>query len=258
MQTWIRTFHPAPGAPTRLLCLPHAGAGATAYHALSAALPDGIEALCVQYPGRLDRIGTPCLDSIDALADGVCAELAHPGNGSLPVAVLGHSMGALVGYEVTRRLEAQGQPVAALFASAMQAPSQRSLPFGTPGADFPTDAWILAKMGRLGGTAAELLSNPDVLDFALPALRADFRAIHTYPRQPAAQLRCPVVAVTGDSDPDVTVEDARAWRNETTAPFGLHVLPGGHFYLYDRIEELTGILTRSLLTGPLPAGAHPC
>ncbi|MEV6007944.1 alpha/beta fold hydrolase [Streptomyces sp. NPDC051976] len=235
----------------RLLCLPHAGAGASTYHQLSAKLADTAEVLCAQYPGRQDRISEPCPDTVEALADGVYSALSP--HDTRPLTVFGHSMGALIGYEIVRRLEAEGRPVTALFASARQAPSQLSPPFGGLDPTFPTDAWILAKMGELDGTDADILGNAEALEFMLPALRSDFRAVYSYARQPAAQLRCRIVALVGDSDPDVSVADARAWRNETTGPFTLHVVPGGHFHLTD-----TPATVADLLRGTLTAagGGH--
>ncbi|WP_073755091.1 thioesterase II family protein [Streptomyces sp. CB03234] len=242
MTAWIRNFHPAPAAGVRLFCFPHAGGAAGAYRALSAALPDGIEALAVQYPGRQDRFTEPCLDDIHALADACLPELRPYADE--PFALFGHSMGALVAYEVARRLEAAGHTrPAALIVSGRQAPALPRQP-GTAlppaGAD---DERLVAEVRGLGGDPDGVLDHPGVRALALPALRADFRAVSTYRRRPGPPLSCPLVVLTGDRDPWVPIDGARAWREETGGPFELHVLPGGHFYLNDQLPGVAGLIT---------------
>lgn len=92
---WVRRYHPAPDAPTRLLCLPHAGGSASYYFPASRTLSPRIEVLAVQYPGRQDRRTEPCVESIDELADKVVDTVK--GWTDRPLAVFGHSMGATLG-----------------------------------------------------------------------------------------------------------------------------------------------------------------
>ena len=104
--TWIRGFHPgADGAP-RLVCFPHAGGSATFYFPLSRALAPSMEVLAVQYPGRQDRRAEPCIDSIDGLADEIVDALRPLTD--RPMALFGHSMGAVLAYETARSWEALG------------------------------------------------------------------------------------------------------------------------------------------------------
>lgn len=108
---WVRRFHPARsgrlGPPRlRLLCLPHAGGSATFFFPLSAGLHPETEVLAVQYPGRQDRRKEPALRSIEDLAYAVTAEIAD--EGAAPLALFGHSTGAILAFETTRRLEARG------------------------------------------------------------------------------------------------------------------------------------------------------
>ncbi|WP_019889447.1 thioesterase II family protein [Streptomyces purpureus] len=242
--TWIRQFHPAPDAKLRLVCFPHAGGAAGTYQPLSAALPAGLAALAVQYPGRQDRLGEPCLETIAALADEAAAAL-DPYTAE-PYALFGHSMGALVAFETARRLQSKGLPPAALFVSGRQGPAQPQLPDGLPPLTELDDTWVVAEVRRLGGAGSVLLDHPEIRELALPSLRADFRAVYTYVHSPTPRLTCPVIALTGDRDPRVTVPGARAWEAETTGPFSLHVLEGGHFYLDAHIPRIAELITASL------------
>ena len=77
---------------------------------------------------------------------------------------------------------------------------------------------------------------------------ADYRALGTYHWSGGDPLATAVTALIGDSDPMVTVEDARTWRAHTTGDFALKVFPGGHFYLFDRPCEVAAAVAEGLLS----------
>lgn len=234
---WVRTYHAAPGSRARLVCFPHAGGSASYFHPLSAALAPGIEVQAIQYPGRQDRRREPCLNRIADLAEEIYQALnGVPGPGG-PVAYFGHSMGAVLAFEVTRLFEARGgASPALLFASGRRAPSQHR----DESVHQRDDAGIAAEMRALGGTDSRLLGDPELLEMVLPAVRGDYRAIETYRCEPAdATVSVPVVILTGDNDPRTTLDEARAWQRHTTAGADLKVFPGGHFYLEKAAERVT-------------------
>lgn len=210
------------------------------YRGLAALRPGGAEVLAVQYPGRQDRFGEPCLESIEALADAVHAALALEWTAT-PLALFGHSMGALVAYELARRIEHGGGTVAMLAVSGRAGPSVH------PEAGPVGDTQLIEEVRALGGTANRLLDDPDLFQLALPALRADFHAARTYRAPSGPPLRCPVLAVRGVDDPRVTAAGATAWRSTTSGSFTLHTLPGGHFYGNGQLDEVAGVLTDVLV-----------
>jgi surfactin synthase thioesterase subunit len=244
MADWIRRFHPAPDAPARLLCFPHAGGAAAAQHALSAAVAGPLEPLVVQYPGRHDRFTEPFAERTGQIVDAVLRELP-PDPAGRPLALFGHSMGALVAFETARALQARGRPPAALFVSGRQGPSL-PLPARWPGA--PSDDELLAEMRLLAGTDEGLLADPMLLELVLPALRADYALLSAYVYRPGPRLLCPVVALTGDTDLRVPVAEVAAWERETERGFSTHVLPGGHFYLDEQLPYVSGVLTSTFVS----------
>jgi surfactin synthase thioesterase subunit len=237
---WIRRFHTAwDGAPT-LVCLPHAGGAATAFFPLSRALAPAVDVPAVQYPGRQDRRLEPVVDDIGRLADLIAAEL-RPWNGR-PLALFGHSMGAIVGYEVCRRLERSGGEPIGLFASGRRAPSADVA--GT--VHLRDDAGLLAALIELSGTESAVLGEAELLQLILPAVRGDYRAVETYRHGPGPELGCPITVLVGDSDPVTSLEQAQAWTGHTTAGFRMDVFPGGHFYLNAETERVAKTIRRDL------------
>ncbi|MFI1227525.1 MULTISPECIES: thioesterase II family protein [unclassified Streptomyces] len=242
---WIRRFHPAPAPSVRLLCLPHAGGSASAYFALSKALAPEVEVLAVQYPGRQDRRDEPLLDSIAALRAGL-AEALTPWL-DRPIAVFGHSMGALLGYETARLLaEDERARLVHLFVSG------RGDPARTVGValDLLDDRAMVTALGDLGGTDPRLLDDEDVLEMVAPAIRSDYRAVRTYHHEPGPPLPCPVTALVGDQDAMAPVDDVEKWRAHTASEFSLKVFGGGHFYLLEQFQKVSEDVYDGLLNSP--------
>ncbi|QEU91835.1 thioesterase II family protein [Streptomyces kanamyceticus] len=245
MSDWIRCFHPAPEAPARLLCFPHAGGSASAYHPLSAAVSGAVEPLIVQYPGRQDRHGEPFAERTDEVVDAVLAALAqHPGDA--PLALFGHSMGAVMAYETARRLTDRGRPPVALFLSGRQAPSVPRRSTGPRPARELSDAELLQDMRELSGTDDEVLTEPELLPLILPPMRADYQLLDDHVHRAGPRLGCPIVALTGESDPRVTPDGVRLWADETDAAFDCHVLAGGHFFLDAHLPYVAEVIASAL------------
>ncbi|MFJ1625984.1 thioesterase II family protein [Streptomyces sp. NPDC088190] len=237
MDNWIRCFCPAPDAGAQLVCFPHAGGSASGYHSLTTEIAGTAEALVVQYPGRHDRIAEPFAERLGDVVDAVLPSI--PANGRRPLILFGHSMGALLAYETARRLAAEGREPAALIVSGSEGPSlPRRERFPQP----PSDEDLIGEMRLLSGTDDELLTHPEILQLALPPLRADYAMLGARVHVPGPPLRCPVVALTGDDDPRVSIEGVQAWERETEGPFERHVLTGGHFFLGDHLTYVADLV----------------
>ncbi|POX59636.1 thioesterase [Streptomyces sp. Ru62] len=246
---WLRSFHQAaPGAP-RLLCLPHAGGSASFYFPVSKALSPAVDVLAAQYPGRQDRLAETPAESVQELAQGVFRALDE--DDGTPLALFGHSMGALVGFELARLLESAGRPPAVVFLSGRRGPSVHRTETVHEGGD----ARLIEEVVKLDGTDAALFQDKELLEMILPALRADYRAVETYRRAPGPRLSCRFVVLTGDADPRVTPEEARRWDEETDGPFEMHVYPGGHFYLTARQQDVAARIEATLRRLDPGAGA---
>ncbi|MFF4371354.1 thioesterase II family protein [Streptomyces sp. NPDC001594] len=242
---WIRRFHPpadphaAPASTPVLVVLPHAGGNASYYFPLSRDLAAHAEVLTIQYPGRQERLAEPSPDTIAGLADGV--ERALEPWRERPLVLFGHSMGAVLAYELTRRLEAGAGPRGLIL-------SGRRSPLVPRRDDLHTldDEALLAHVQALSGTDAGLLADPELRALILPALRSDYHAVGTYRHEPGPPLRTPVSVLCGESDPRTSVAEAMGWRELTEGAFTFRGFPGGHFYLAAEHGAVTAAIAEDL------------
>lgn len=240
---WLRTYHPAPTAAAKLVCLPYAGGSASYFFPVSARLSPAVEVLAAQYPGRQDRRAERCLESITELADTLTPYvLAHADR---PLALFGHSMGASLAFELARRLEERGVTPLALFVSGRRAPSRHHVET----VHQLDDEGLIRELRALGGTDSSLLDDDEIMWMALPAIRGDYTAAETYRWVPGPPLRTPIHVHTGLSDPRVSAEEAEAWREHTAGDFSLTSYSGGHFYLNEHAAQVTDAIGRVIAAG---------
>ncbi|MER7762668.1 alpha/beta fold hydrolase [Streptomyces sp. NPDC097619] len=226
-------------AARRLVCFPHAGGSAGWYRPWGAHLDDSVELLGVQYPGREHRFGEPLVADMATLVTEITAALrAEP---QRPTVFFGHSMGASVAYETLLRLEAAGsRQVTRLVVSGRRA----VVPPATAPARPMTDAELVESMTTLGGTPRAVLADPELRALFLPPLRNDYLLLDRYRPAPGTPpIHADLIAVTGDADPRVTVDEMRAWTTLTTGRTATRVFPGGHFYLADHAAPLAHLAT---------------
>jgi surfactin synthase thioesterase subunit len=221
------------GKPT-LYIFPHAGGSAQYYVPFANAFSSGIKRIAVQYPGQRGTHDLASFTSISDLADGVCQKISPPDISEGQIAFFGHSMGGLLAFEVARRFEAAGHPIAVLFVSACAAP-------GRIGYDYipESDRGLLDAVSEMTGANPEFLENEEFAAKILPTLRG-LRAIANYDCPPEAAVSCPIFAFLGDDDAVATHEKVMPWSERTTSQFTARVFHGHHFYLNDHLPELVG------------------
>jgi surfactin synthase thioesterase subunit len=237
-KTWCRRYRPSKAAAQRLVCFPHAGGSATFFLPVSAALSPEVDVVAIQYPGRQDRRSERPINNVETLADQLHEVLR--GQADVPVTFFGHSMGAIVAFEVVRRLEADGHSPVRLFASGRRGPST----YRDEKVHLRDDAGIIAEVRRLNGTASSVLGDDEMMRAALPALRADYGAVETYECSPDTSVMCPITVLVGDSDPKTTIDEANVWAGHTSGSFDIQVFAGGHFFLTERADEVMKLLYR--------------
>jgi surfactin synthase thioesterase subunit len=170
------------------------------------------------------------------LADFDTGPAAHAG---APVALFGHSMGAVVAWELANRLSDRGGPVPVrLFLSGCRPPQLP--PLRHPWHAMPEDA-LVEQLRRLDATSPEILGNAELLRHFLPAIRADLTIAETYGQRRTHPLNCPITVFTGRDDPNVSSQEAAAWGELAGSSFELEVVPGGHLFL---TQDPAGLVRR--------------
>ncbi len=223
---WFVTRKPNPNAYLRLFCFPYSGAGASVYNSWIERLPATIELCAVQLPGRETRLAEPPHQELSTLVEAVATALLPYTN--QPFAFFGHSMGALLSFELTRYLRSHHhiQPLH-LFVSGHSAPQlDRMQP---PIHDLP-DPELIQELRRYNGTPEAVFAHPELLNMLLPILRADFALYETYAYRPDAPLNCPLSVFGGLQDREAPYERLEPWRAQTRGTCALEMFPGDHFY----------------------------
>jgi medium-chain acyl-[acyl-carrier-protein] hydrolase len=238
---WV-THVPVARPRARVFCLPCAGGGASMFRGWGQAIGPTVEVHAVQLPGRETRCAEPPLPSIAAMADELARVLLP--RMDLPFALFGHSMGALVCFELAHRLEQAGGPrPSRLVVSAHRAPS-----ISRPVRQISTlpGAELVQALQQLGGMPPHLLASAELLELVLPTMRADFHACETYTYTPAEPIGCPIIAMGGVDDDAVPRADLEGWRIETRSSFELRGFSGGHFYLNRHTDALAAVVREGL------------
>ncbi len=238
----LKYFTPRPDAQVLLFCFPWAGVGASAFYWWSKRLPDEVEVIAVQYPGREDRLREPALRRVSPLVDLLMRDLLPRCN--RPFAFFGHSMGALLAFELAGGMARAGLPSPGhLFVSGRQAP-QLPEPMA-PIPDLPDEEFVAELQRRYGGVPEVIARDPEMCTIFLPAIRADLELVHSYTHEPAPPLDCGISAFGGTED-RIGREHLEGWRLQTRGSFQLHVLPGDHFFVTTQTEEVVRRVTRQM------------
>jgi medium-chain acyl-[acyl-carrier-protein] hydrolase len=224
-----------------LFCFPYAGGGTMLYRLWREALPNAA-VVAVRLPGRESRMEELPFTTMGSLVEALAAEVG-PYLGE-PFAFFGHSMGAIVAFELTRHLRASGRSLPqSLHVSAARAPQFRL--HHEPGPE-PDEQSFLEELRRLEGMPREVLDKTELMRVALPALRADANLYRQYVYQPADPLPVPIHAYGGISDPNIRREHLERWQELTTREFSMEQFEGGHFFLQTAQSELLGRLAAKL------------
>jgi medium-chain acyl-[acyl-carrier-protein] hydrolase len=217
-------------AKFRLFCFPYSGAGASIFRTWAAPLAPDIEVVAVQPPGRENRRQEPLFNNLLALIEALTPALLPYLD--RPFAFFGHSVGALIGFEVARQLRRTGHlSPFHLIVSGRLAPQ---LPAATPPIHRLPDADFLAELQRYNGTPAIVLENAAVMNVFMPILRADLAMNETYVYQPEAPFDFPITAFGGLEDSQVSQAALSGWAEQTTANCRIELLPGNHFFLKEQ------------------------
>lgn len=231
------------GSPRlRLFCVPYAGGGASNFLTWYDQLPDFVDVYPVQLPGREARIRETPLTQMSSVVQGITNAIEPLLN--RPFAFFGHSMGAMICWELACELRRRhGINPARLFVSGRRAPQVADT---DPPMHKLAPAELLEALLRFNGIPKELCEHTELMELKLPVLRGDFELCETYQYRSEPPLSCPITAFCGVDDPGETREMLERWQERTNKRFTLHMVPGDHFFLHSSEQLLLQMLSAEL------------
>jgi len=239
---WFQVARPVQAPRLRLFCFSYAGGNASTYRDWHRRLPEDVEVCSVQLPGRGSRFKENAHTSLNSLLDALQDAIQPFIN--VPYVCFGHSMGAQVAFELSRRLRDAGCRLpSCLIVSGRRGPDRP--PRDKPIHNLP-ETQFREEIRRLNGTPEEALSNPELMDIISPILRADCQVVETWTYRPSQPIDVPVLALGGVKDAQVSLEDLEDWRKVTSGPFTLQLFSGDHFFINHVTDTLLTTIRQTL------------
>lgn len=239
---WFPRPRPSPGACLRLFCFPYAGGGAAVFGNWPRYLPASVEVCPAQLPGRGSRTMEPARTRLAPVVEELAIAIRPLLD--MPSVFFGHSMGALICFELARRLRRDaGLQPSHLYVSGCRAPQSLGLLRRTY--QLPDPA-LVERLRSMGGTPAELFEHKELMQLMLPLIRADIELTETYAYHPEPPLALPVTAFGGSRDPHVRRSHLVEWKGQTSSDFALRVFDGDHLFIHQSEAQLLESLARDL------------
>lgn len=235
-------YKPQPEARVRFYGFCHAGGNSSIFLPWQHALGPAVEVCGVQLPGRGWRISHPPERNMSVLVNAIVRDLQL--QSALPFVFFGHSLGALIAFEVARALKLLHLPQPMhLWVSGCDAPQSRQPSRRLHELD---DAALIEALAHYGGTPREVLAHRELMQIALPSIRADFALAADYSYLPMPSLDTPITVFTGAADEHVNQDNIAHWSRETTGAFGLECFPGDHFFIESDGEQVVSSIRKHL------------
>ncbi len=240
---WIINNDLNTDARLRLFCFHYLGGGASAFRQWSDSFPPEIQVCPIQLPGRESRINEQPFQRIESLVE-MLAQVLYPYL-DRPFAFYGHSMGALISFELARQLRRQhGLIPVHLFAAAYYAPHTIS-PFQK--INDMKESELISSLPRLLDAPESLLKNTEFIEALLPTVKADLQIVGKHVYSDEEPLACPISAFGGLQDKEVSDDDLSAWSKHTQSKFNLQMFPGKHLFLLSDREILFQSIIQELM-----------
>jgi len=239
MTIWLTRPAPCATPACRLVCVPHAGAGPSEYAQWPELLGPRVDVCAVQLPGHGARTREPPYREVRRVVEELHAALEPLLDA--PIALYGHSMGALIAFELAREMRRRGKNPLWLFVSAYSAPH---LPLVGKALHQLPDAEFLD--GLVTWYPTHDRAQQEMIAVLLPVLRADFELCERYQHVDEPPLGTPISAFGGISDKEIPKETLAAWSAHTTGPFQLRMIPGDHLFYRGASTRLLRVIDKEL------------
>lgn len=246
-EKWFQRLTINNSAQVQLFCFTYAGGSASNFIPISKLLSSNIEVIAIQLPGRASRFVEPAYTCMTKLVDDLVPAFME--FNSKPYAVLGHSLGARIGFQLVNALYERGyaQPQH-FFASGSRGPDCKSL--YTNIFELPDKAFV-EKITRLGGIPSAVLENKELMELITPLLKADFQLADTYRYLGQSEFSCPITTFSGTKDEGIQEADVDTWGNYFTGDYQHFTINGGHFFIDSNPSTIVDVINNEIGTREL-------
>ncbi|NSB13071.1 thioesterase II family protein [Clostridium beijerinckii] len=227
-----------------LFCLSYAGGSSSIYKKWEKYLDPFIKLYPIELKGRGTRFSEICCDNLDSNVSDIINSIRFILSDNIEYAILGHSMGSLLAYEVYYKIASLGLPLPKhIFFSGYKPPH---IPRNEERVYTLPDKGFLQKISEYGGTPPEILNNKELLEIFLPVLRNDFKSIDTYKYiERDSKINCDISVLSGDDD-DITADELVQWKYHTSKSCNIYIVEGNHFFINSNFIKVIPIVNKTL------------
>ena len=227
----------------RLFCFPYAGGNSSIFRSWTRLVHPDIQVVPALLPGRELRLREPSFTNLEPMVETFTRQIFPYLD--RPFAFFGHSMGAMISFELARRLRSERSiETDHLFLAGRRAPQ---LPEKDPEIHNLPESEFLAEVERLNGTPKEVFEHRELMELLIPMLRADFAVCHNYDYVLGDPLKCSITVLGGTTDETAPKEKLEGWCAHTTGRCRVRMLEGDHFFINQQSEAIVRIITETLL-----------
>ena len=221
----------------KIFAIPFAGGNEYSFSNYEKFCPDGFQFVSVKLPGRGVRIKESRLENLCDLRDDIFEEIKD--RLDEPYVLYGHSMGAILVTLVAEKIQQNNLSLPiALFVSGSSGPVTRKEVLNT---HLIPDQEFLQRLYSIGGYSAEILSNNEFLDYSLPILKSDFKALNTYVYRGIEKLKVRIHVMIGTEE-QMNLSVSQSWQKLTNFDVKVHQFDGNHFFIYKHTEAILALI----------------
>ena len=239
---WFHIWDSKIDPSLRLFCFPYAGGGASAFRDWVSFLPDDVELVALQLPGRENRINEPPYTELPLLINQL--QISITSFLDVPSVFFGHSMGGTTAYELAYHLHQCGMtlPMRLVLSGSKtpHTPNRRPIMYSLPEQEFKQ------RLMEMNGTPPDLLHNQELMDLLGPTLRADMQLVETWNREVSYPLEIPITVLGGETDEEVWHSELIEWEQYTNNEFEIFMFEGDHFFLHSEFPSVIGCINQTL------------
>ncbi|AXG72408.1 linear gramicidin dehydrogenase LgrE [Kordia sp. SMS9] len=227
----------------KLFCLPFAGGAANMYDQWNTKLAKHIEVCPIHLAGRGNRFTEKPYSNLEEAVNDIF-DIVKDDLSESDYAIFGHSMGALLAYELVQKIRKHGRnaPVHVFFSGRKPVHIPKTENFYRDMTALEFQEAVLS----LGVTPPEIFKNPELKAIFGPLLLSDFTIAETFVDRPEIlPLSCNITALIGQ-DEEITKEEGAQWKFHTTEQCAVHYMEGGHFFLLDNPQAVIDIINDNL------------